>query len=90
MCWGQQGQYLDGSVQVGFLPAVVEQACNGDAVRQVVDEGDVVDEVVRFSNAEYNNSGGTLKKNTREGRTMMEICDRYRRQISEVPRQMGS
>lgn len=64
MHWGQQGWYLDGSVQVGFLPAVVQQACDGDAVRQVVDEGDVVDEVVRLSDAEYYDSGGALKKHT--------------------------
>lgn len=59
ICW-----YLDGSVQVGFLPAVVQQTCDGDAVRQVVDEGDVVDQVVCFSNAEYNNGGSALQNHT--------------------------
>lgn len=55
-CW-----YLNGSVQVGFLPAVVQQACDGDAIRQVVDEGDVVDQVVSLPDAEYHNCGSTLK-----------------------------
>lgn len=58
-------RYLDGSVQVGFLPAVVQQACDGDAVRQVVDEGDVVDKVLCFSDAEYNNGGSALKNTAR-------------------------
>lgn len=58
--WNRAQCYLDGSVQTGVLPAVVQQACDGDAVRQVVDEGDVVDEVVCFSNAEYHDGGGAL------------------------------
>lgn len=56
--------HLDGSVQVGLLPAVVQQTCDGDAVRQVVDEGDVVDQVVCFSDAEDDNGGSALKNTT--------------------------
>ena len=52
---------LDWSVEVGFLPAVEQQGCDGDAVRQVVDEGHVVDEVVCFSDAENNNGGSALQ-----------------------------
>lgn len=61
---------LDGSVQVGLLPSVVEQACDGDAVRQVVDEGNVVDQVVSFSDAKDNNGGSALekKKTARDGK----------------------
>lgn len=53
--------YLDGPVQVGFLPAVIQQAGDGDAVGQIVDEGDVVDQVVCFSNAENNDGGSALE-----------------------------
>lgn len=63
-------QYLDGSVQVGFLPAVVQQTCDSDAIRQVVDKGDVVDQVVGFSNAEYNNGGSALKNTARHDNVM--------------------
>lgn len=55
-CW----VHLDGSVQVGFLPAVVQQACDGNTVWQVVDEGDVVDQIVCLSNAEYDDGGCAL------------------------------
>lgn len=55
-------RYLDGSVKVRFLPAVEEQACDGDPIGQVVDEGDVVDQVVRFSDAENDDGGGALRK----------------------------
>lgn len=62
MCWvAEKCWYLDGSVQVGLLPAVVQQAGDGDAVRQVVDEGDVVDQVVSFSDAEDHDGGSALK-----------------------------
>lgn len=41
--WQANCQYLDGSVDVGFLAAVVHQAGNSDSVRQIVDEGNIVD-----------------------------------------------
>lgn len=41
---------------------MVQQAGDGDAIGQVVDEGHVIDEVVRFPDAEYDNSGGALRR----------------------------
>lgn len=67
-CSGQQRGmtsnkcYLDGSVQRGLGPAVVQQAGDGDAIRQVVDEGHIIDEVVCFADAEYDDGGGTLHR----------------------------
>lgn len=54
-------QYLDGSVHVGFLAAIVQQPGNSDTVRQQIDEGNIVDEVLCFSNTKYDNGGSTLK-----------------------------
>lgn len=53
--------YLNWSEQVGLLPAVVQQAGDRDAVRQIVDEGNVVDKVVCLSDAEDDDGGGALK-----------------------------
>lgn len=45
--------YLDGSKLVGFLLAEVEETGNGDPIRQEIDEGDIIDQVVRLSDAQY-------------------------------------
>lgn len=54
-------QYLDGSVYVGFLASKVDQASNSDAVRQIIDEGNIVDKVLCFSNTKYDDGSNTLK-----------------------------
>lgn len=54
--------YLDGSGQVGFLLAEVEQTGNGYSIRQVVDKGHVVDKVVCLSKTQYDYGGNTLWK----------------------------
>lgn len=52
--------YLDGSVQVGFLLAEVEETSNCDSIGQIVDKGHVVDQVVCLSNAQDDNGGNAL------------------------------
>lgn len=54
--------YLDRSVQGGFGPAVVQQASDGDPIRQIVDEGHVVDEIMCFPDAQYDNGGSALRR----------------------------
>lgn len=41
---------------------MVQQAGDGDAIRQVVNEGHIIDEVVCFPDAEYDNGGGALRR----------------------------
>lgn len=53
--------YLNGSGQVGPLLAQVEQAGDGHPVGQVVDEGHIVDQVVRLSNTHDEYCGETLE-----------------------------
>lgn len=55
--------YLDGSKQVGFLPAEVEETSDGDPIRQEIDEGDVIDQVVRLSDTQDYDGGGALREN---------------------------
>lgn len=55
--------YLDGSKQVGFLLAEVEETSDGDPIRQEIDEGDVIDQVVRLSDTQDYNGGGALREN---------------------------
>lgn len=55
--------YLDGPKQVGFLLAEVEQTSNGDAIRQEIDEGDIIDEVVGLSHTQDDDGGGALREN---------------------------
>lgn len=52
--------YLDRSVQVGLLLAEVEEGSDGHPVRQVVDEGYVVDQVVCLSDTKDYNGGDAL------------------------------
>lgn len=52
--------YLDGSGQVWFLLAEVEEPGNRHAIGQIVDEGHVVDQVVHLSNAQDDNGGNAL------------------------------
>lgn len=52
--------HLNGPVQLGLFPAVVKQASDGDPVGEVVDERDVVDQVVRLSDAQDHNGGSAL------------------------------
>lgn len=55
--------YLDGSKQVGFLLAEVEETSDGDPIRQEIDEGDVIDQVVRLPDAQDYDGGGALREN---------------------------
>lgn len=52
--------YLDGSKLVGFLLAEVEETGNGDSVRQEIDEGDIIDQVMRLSDTQYYYGGRAL------------------------------
>lgn len=52
--------YLDGSGQVGSLLAEVEQARDGHAIRQIVDEGHIIDQVVCLSNTQDEYGGNAL------------------------------
>lgn len=53
-------EYLDGSRQAGSGLAQVQQSSDGDPVGQVVDEGHVVDQIVRLSNTQDEYCGDAL------------------------------
>lgn len=55
--------YLDGSKLVGFLLAEVEETGYGDSIRQKIDEGDIIDQVVRLSDTQYYYGGRALWEN---------------------------
>lgn len=70
--------YLDGSVQGRLGPTVVQQSSDGDTIRQVVDEGHIVDEVVCFPDAEYDNGGGALRRhNDNVLHHLTSLCKMY-------------
>lgn len=54
--------YLDGSGQVRFLLAEVEEPGNRHSIGQIVDKGHVVDQVVHLSNAQDDNGGNALRE----------------------------
>lgn len=54
--------YLDGSEQVGFLLAEVEETSNGYPIGQKIDEGHVVDQVVHLSDAQDDDGGEALRE----------------------------
>lgn len=54
--------YLDGSEQVGFLLAEVEETSNGYPIGQKIDEGHVVDQVVCLSDAQDDDGGEALRE----------------------------
>lgn len=54
--------YLDGSGQVRFLLAEVEEPGDRHSIGQIVDKGHVVDQVVHLSNAQDDNGGNALRE----------------------------
>lgn len=59
--------YLNGSGQVGFLLAEVEETSDCYSIRQVVDKGHVVDQVVCLSDAKDDNCGDALQEKKKGG-----------------------
>ena len=61
------GPHLDGPVERRPPPAQHEQAQDGDAIAEVVDEGHVVDERVRVSHKHDHCRGPALAEDRAEG-----------------------